>query len=120
MAGGRWLRGSLLDFCGGKVGDEKKQEGVGGDVQIEIDKAMHKKPGAGHETGELQGPGKGIVELAQTLQGLGQQDTDEPGAAEATGNASFRKGLQIVVVRVIDDLPVIESFIGWVDDLQRA
>jgi len=63
-----WLLRSPLNFCGGKVRHEKKQEGVGRNVQIEIDQAMHKKPAAGHETGELQGRGKGIVELAQALQ----------------------------------------------------
>jgi len=113
-------RRSLLNLRCGEVRHEKKQKGVGGNVQIEIDEAMHKKPAAGHQTGELQGPGKGIVELAQSLHGFGQQDADEPGATQATGNASFRKGLQIVVVSVIDDLPIVESFIGRIDDLQRA
>ena len=68
MPGVRLLLRSVLNFCGGEVRHEKKQEGIGGDVQIEVDEAMHEKPAAGHETGELQGPGKRIVELTQALQ----------------------------------------------------
>jgi hypothetical protein len=47
---------------------EKKQYGIGGDVQIEIDEAVNEEAGAGHETGKLQGPSKRILELAQALQ----------------------------------------------------
>ena len=67
MPGVRLLLRSLLSFCGCEVRHEKKQEGVRRNVEIEIDEAMHKKSTAGHKTGELQGSGKGIVELAQAL-----------------------------------------------------
>ena len=66
------LLGSPLNLCGCEVRHKKKQQGVRGNVEIEIDEAMHEKTAAGQETGELQGPGKGIVELAQALQGPGQ------------------------------------------------
>ena len=72
MPGGRLLLRRLPSLCGCEVRHEKKQEGVRGNVEIEINEAMHEKTAAGHETGELQGAGKGIVELAQALQGLGQ------------------------------------------------
>ena len=49
MAGVWWL----LSLCGCEVRHEKKQEDVRGNVEIEIDEAVHKKPTAGHETGEL-------------------------------------------------------------------
>jgi hypothetical protein len=50
------------------VSHEKKQQDIRWNVQIEIDEAMHEKAAAGCKTGELQGSGKGIVELAQALQ----------------------------------------------------
>ena len=50
------------------MGHKEKQERVRGDVEVEIDEAMHEKPAAGHETGEMQNPGKRIVELAPALQ----------------------------------------------------
>ena len=68
MPGVRLLLRSLLNFCGGEVRHEKKQQGIRRNVEIEIDEAMHEKTAAGYETGELQGPGKGIVELAQAHQ----------------------------------------------------
>jgi hypothetical protein len=49
------------------VRHQKKEERVRGDVQIEIDEAMHEETGASHQPGELQRPGKGIVELAESL-----------------------------------------------------
>src|SRR6266850_1035020 len=61
MPGMRLLQRSLPNLCGCEVRHEKKQEGVRGNVEIEIGDAMHEKTAAGHETGKLQGPGKGIV-----------------------------------------------------------
>jgi len=49
MAGVRLLRRSLLNFCGGQMSHKKKQDGVGGDVQIEIDEAMNEEAGAGNQ-----------------------------------------------------------------------
>ena len=66
--GGSGRQTRWLDFCGGQVRHEKKQQGIRGNVQIEIDEAMHEKAAAGHQTGKLQHPGKRIVELAQALQ----------------------------------------------------
>jgi hypothetical protein len=40
----------LWNLGGGQVSHEKEQEGVRWNVQIEIDKAMNEKTGAGHET----------------------------------------------------------------------
>jgi len=36
-------------------------------VQVEINKTMHEKTATGYETGKLQCPGEGIVELAQSF-----------------------------------------------------
>jgi len=66
MAGVRLLRRSLLNFCGGQMSHKKKQDGVGGDVQIEIDEAMNEEAGAGNQAGDLQSSGKRIVELTQS------------------------------------------------------
>ena len=58
----------LLDFRGGQVSHQEKQQCVRRDMQVEIDEAVHEEAGAGHETGKLQGPSKRVVELAQALQ----------------------------------------------------
>ncbi len=49
------------------MGHKKKQERVRRDVQVEIDQAMHEEAAASHQPGELQGPGKGVVGLAQSF-----------------------------------------------------
>jgi len=49
------------------VGHKKKQERVRRDVKVEVDQAMHEETTAGHQPGELQGPGKRVVELAQSF-----------------------------------------------------
>ena len=110
----------LLNVCGGQMSHEKKQQGICRNVQIEIDEAMHEEAAASDKTGELQGPGKRIVELAQALHGLGQQDADKPDAAKATGYARLCETLEIVVVCVIDCFPVVERFIRRKNRLEGA
>jgi hypothetical protein len=56
------------------MGHKEKQERVRGDVEVEIDEAMHEEAGTSHQPGELQGRGKGVVELAQSFQGFAEQD----------------------------------------------
>lgn len=102
-------RGSdRLDLGCRQVGHKKKQESVSGDVQVEIDQSMHEEAGASHQPGKLQGPGKGIIELAQSFQGFAEQDTQKPGTTEPSQNAGFGEGLEVIVVRVVDDFPIVE------------
>ena len=103
---GQWS--NSLDLGGSQVGHKKKQERVGGDVQVEIDKGMHEEAGASQHPGEPQGSGEGIVELSQALPGFAEQGTQKPDTAKPSQNAGFGEGFEIVVVRVIDDLPIVE------------
>lgn len=57
----------LRKVHGGQMRHEKEEHGVGGNVQIEIHKAVGEEAAAGDETGELQGSDEGIVGLAQAL-----------------------------------------------------
>ncbi len=77
-------------------------------MQIEIDEAMHEETRASHRPGELQGSGKGVLELAKSSQGLTEQDGQKPGTTQSSKNASFGEGLKVVVMRVIDDLSIVE------------
>ncbi len=49
---------------------EKEKQGVGRDVEIEIYETMDEKATGSHQTRELQGAGKGMIELAQSQEGL--------------------------------------------------
>src|ERR1700687_5927143 len=109
-----------LYLGGGQVGHKKKQQRVRRDVQVEIDQAMHEEAVASHQPGELQGPGKRIVELMQSFQGLAKQDAEKPGTAEPSENAGFGEGLEVVVVRVVDDFSIVERFVTRINDLQSA
>ena len=62
----------MWDLRGGQVSHEKKQQRIGRNVQIKIDEAMHQKASRSQETRELQGPGKGVVELAQSFYGFAE------------------------------------------------
>ena len=110
----------MWNLCGCQVSHEKKQHGIHRNMQIEIDETVHEKTDASQETGELQSPGKRIVQPSHALHRLSEQDSDEPGAAYAAGNARFCKSFQIIVVGVVDYSPVIECFIGWKNDLNGA
>ena len=97
-----------LNLRGCQVSHKQEQERVRGHVKVEIDQAMHEEAGASHQTGELQGPGKGVAELAHSLQRFAEQNTEEPRTTEPSENAGFGESLEVVVVRVIDDLPIVE------------
>ena len=77
-------------------------------MQVEINQAMHQEANASHQTAELQSSGKGVVQLTQPLQGLSEQNTQKPSAAESSENSSFGEGLEVVVVCVVDDSPIVE------------
>jgi len=74
----------LLDFRGGQVSHQEKQQCVRRDMQVEIDEAVDEKTRASQETGELQGSSERMIELPETLQRLDQEDAEKPGATDAT------------------------------------
>jgi hypothetical protein len=74
----------LLDFRGGQVSHQEKQQCVRRDMQVEIDETVDEKTRASHETGELQGSSERTIELPETLQRLDQEDAEKPGATDAT------------------------------------
>src|SRR6266478_4154135 len=108
----------MLDFRGCQMRHEKKQKGIGGDVQVEIDETMHKKATRSYQSRELQGPCKGITELTQALEGHVQQDDDKPGTTKASEKSRLSKGLKVIVVGMVDNLSVVKRFVGGIDDLQ--
>jgi hypothetical protein len=74
----------LLDFRGGQVSHQEKQQCVRWDMQVEIDETVDEKTRASHETRELQGSSERIIELPETLQRLDQEHAEKPGATDAT------------------------------------
>ena len=102
------LRGGSNNLCGSQMGHEEKQECVRGDVQIEIDQAMNKETDTSDKPGELEGSRKGVIVLAQTLERFAEQGAEKPGATESAEYASLGKGLKVIVVSMIDDLPIVE------------
>src|SRR6266581_5173103 len=99
---------------------EKKQQSIGGDVQVEIDETMHEKASCCDQFRELQDPCKGITELKQALEGHAQQGDDKPGTTKASEKSRLGKGLKVIVVGMVDNLSVVERLVGRIDDLQRT
>jgi hypothetical protein len=105
---GRGGRRGRLDVGGRQVSHQEKKKRVRGDVQVEIDEAMHEEAGASQQAGELQGPWKRMMGLAQFFEGFEEQDAEKPGTTEAAEKSGFGKGLEVIVVGVVDDLAVVE------------
>ena len=66
----------------------------------------------------MQGRGERLVAVQQLPQGDEEKNAEESGAAQSAGDAGFRQGFQVVVVRVIDDFPVVVGFVGGKNGLQ--
>ena len=115
--GNQW--GGLTNLAGSKVCQEKKEEKVSWNVHIEINEAVREKAEAGNKDRKLEGGSKSSVGLRQAPERMEKQKSQEPKATQATRNTSFCKGLEIIVVSVIDDLSVIQGFISRKDKLQR-
>src|SRR6266568_6265942 len=75
-------RNGLVDLRGSQVSHEEKQESVGGNVQVEIDKTVNEKAAASNQAGKLQSRRKRVIEPAKPFYGLPEQDTQKPGTAE--------------------------------------
>ncbi len=78
---------------------------------------MHQEASTGHQAGELQSSGKGLVQLAHPSQRFSEQHTQKPSTTESSKNSGFGEGLEVVVVRVIDDSPIVEGFVRRINDL---
>src|SRR6266436_10036596 len=101
-------RGNRTENVGsGEICHQKKEQGVARDVEIEIDKTMHEKAGAGDQTRKMESGGEGLVLQKQAPERMKEQCTEKPGAARAADNSGFGQSLEVVVVRVIDDLCVV-------------
>src|SRR5689334_6827809 len=114
----RWRK--LLDFRGSQMRHEEEKPEIGWNMEVEVDQGMHQESGARHSSRDLQGTGKRKVILAKMQNGLAQQNYEEPGTAEAAQHAGFCEGLKIIIVRVIDNFAVVQSFVARINDLQRA
>src|SRR5438445_12715605 len=101
-------RSRLANLDRSQVSHEEKQEGIGWDVQVEVDKTVNQNSGASHQAGELQRPGKRVIDIAQPLYGLPKQDTQKPGTTERSEQTRFGEGLEIVVVGMVDDFSVVK------------
>ena len=77
-------RAGLLDFRGGEVSHQEKQQYIRRDMQVEIDKAVDEKARASHRTREPQGPCERMIELPKTLQRPDQENAEKPEATDAT------------------------------------
>jgi hypothetical protein len=102
------------------VSHQEKQESVGGDVEVEIDKTVNQKAAASCHAGELQRGGKRGIELAKPFYGLPEQNTQKPSATEPPEYARFGQGLEVVVVGMVDDSPVVKGFVRRINNLQGA
>src|SRR6266446_3855988 len=105
---------------GSQVGHKEKQKSVRWNMQVEINQAMDEEAGASHQAREMQSSDKGVVQLTQSPQGFSEQNTQKPSTTESSENSGFGEGLQVVVVCVIDDSPIVERFIRWIHGLERA
>jgi hypothetical protein len=108
VAMGRGWRSGLVDLRSSQVSHEEKEEGVGGNVQVEIDETVNEKAAASHQSAELQSRGKRVIQLAKTLYELPEQDTQKPRATEASEQTCFGQGLKVVVVGMVDDFSVVK------------
>ena len=109
-----------LDFSGGQMGHQEEEKEIGGDVQIEIDETVHEKAAASDETGELQSAREGLTQLAQSYQRLTEQDAKEPRATHTSKKPCLCQGFEVVIVRVVDNLSIVERFVRGINNLQSA
>src|SRR5229473_2700057 len=81
---------------------------------------MGEKADAADEAGEVQGGCKRCIGTQNPAEGIKQQHAEKPRAAQAARYASLRQRFEVIVVGVIDDLAVIEGFVGRENGLERA
>src|SRR5690349_12220098 len=100
------------EICG-----HEKQERISRNMQIEIDQAVCEEAATSYKTGGMQCGREGAIGLKQLAEKMIEKQSEKPGAAHASDYSRFSQGFQIIVVRMIDDFSVIQSFIGRINDL---
>ena len=60
--------GILRDGSRGEKGHQKKEKGVSGHMEIEVDETVHQKSATGDQAGEVQGGGKGFIGDQQLIE----------------------------------------------------
>src|SRR6266852_947351 len=103
-----------------QISQQKEEQKICGNVQVEVHHAMGEKADAADEAGEVQGGCKRCIGTQNPAGGIKQQHTEKPRAAQAARYASLRQRFEVVVVGVIDELAVIEGFVGRENGLERA
>src|SRR5580704_7151757 len=101
-------------------GKNKKQQGVGGDVQVEIDHAVNQQPDTADKGPGVQGPRRRIVCPAQVRKSPPYQESNKSQHAQPTDQSGLGQKFQIVVVSVVDDKTVVITFIPWKYRLQSS
>src|SRR5580704_7792601 len=87
------LRSGLANLTRRKICQEKKDESVGRNVEIEIGKAVSEKSETRDEGRELKGRSKGSIGLIQAPERIEEKHSQEPKAAQTTNDARFSEAL---------------------------
>src|SRR5258707_12276461 len=85
-----------------------------------MEKAVHKKATTAGKAREPQGRREGNARPLKGLKPGEQEQTDKPGETQSAENARFGQRFEVIIVRMIDDLSIIKSFIERIDGLERA
>jgi hypothetical protein len=81
--------GGSGNLGGGEIGHQKKEQGVAGDVEIEVDQTVHQESGASDKAGKMERGGEGLVLQEQPAERMKKQSTEKPGTTRGAGNSSF-------------------------------
>src|SRR5262249_51522477 len=99
------------NFSGSEQAHQQKKQEGGRNVQVEVHKTVHQQPAARGPAAQSQGICERVAFCLKEAQGAEDQDSQKPSAAESADDTRFGERLQVVIVRVIHNLPIVESFI---------
>src|ERR1700734_1005832 len=92
---------------GGDGAEDQEQNGIGGDVEVEVDETVEKQTGDSGDGGGVDGSGEvalfGFVRSAS----VAKQDGEESEAAESADDAKFGQEFDVVVVNVVNEMAVV-------------
>ena len=89
-------------------------------MQIEIDEAVGQQCAASGKCPEVKCEADSIIRLREAPPRLPEEKRQKAGAYQPADYTCFREEFNIVIVRVIDDRAVIESFVPRKDRFQRS
>jgi hypothetical protein len=98
----------LRDFGGSQQTHEQEQQQVRRNMQIEVDQAVHQQSAASGPSAQPQRIRERIAFALQKTQPTNGHDAQKPSAAEPADPAGFGQSLQIIVVGVVHDFPVVK------------